>query len=407
MKKDFHLKFHTKHILEIFKTLHFIFEEKNYADKAIEKTMRANKKWGVKDRAFVSDTVYDIVRNWRLLLTVAGIENISSENNCWDLFGTWLLMRNFELPESGRFNSIHPEKVALKAKKYERIRAIRESFPDWLDKLCEKEVGAKWNNLARALNKKPSMFLRVNLLKTTLNDLQKLLAEEQVETFPVTWAPFALELKFSRNVFRTEAFRQGLFEVQDVASQMVADFLDVKPGMRVIDGCAGTGGKTIHLSSFMKNKGRIIALDTKDWKLAELKKRASRAGANIIETKMVESSKTTKRLNATADRVLLDVPCSGLGVLRRNPDSKWKISLEEIERVKKEQREILERYSHMTKIGGKLVYAVCSILPSEGEEQIKNFISKNPSWEFMGEKRYSPELMNCDGFYMALLERKK
>jgi 16S rRNA (cytosine967-C5)-methyltransferase len=251
--------------------------------------------------------------------------------------------------------------------------------------------------------------LRANSLKTNPKGLQQLLEAEKItETALVIWSPDAVELKFQRNVFRTDAFHKGMFEVQDAASQMVAEFLNVQPGMRVVDACAGAGGKTLHLAALMKNKGRIIALDVKNRKLEELKKRATRADVKIIETRFIDSSKIIKRLKDTADRLLLDVPCSGLGVLRRNPDSKWKMNLDEIDRVKKIQREILTNFSNITKVGGKMVYATCSILPSEGELQIKWFLEQaNNHWILLGEKRYSPEVHHADGFYMALLERIK
>ena len=202
-------------------------------------------------------------------------------------------------------------------------------------------------------------------------------------------------------------FKEGFFEVQDSASQMVADFLQVKPGMRVIDACAGTGGKSLHLAALMQNKGRLIALDNKTFKLEELKKRARRAGVSIIETKEIESTKTTKRLVSTADRLLLDLPCSGLGVLRRNPDAKWKLQPQEITNLIAQQREIMERFAPTVKPGGKMVYATCSILPMEGEDQIKWFVEKHAEhWILEGEKRYAPTQFDADGFYMALLTRK-
>ena len=390
----------------IFQALRLVFDEGNYIDRAIEKIMRANKKWGVRDRSYVAETVYEIVRNWRLLLTITDTEPVLNDTNLWTILGAWILLKGGKLPEEEKFKHININKLNAKLDNYRRVRKIIESYPDWLDELCERELGDYWDKLARALNVYPNMILRANTLKTDIKKLEALLLEQGIETHPIPWSPEALELRYSRNVFRTDAFRDGLFEVQDSASQMVSDFLDVKPGMRVVDACAGAGGKSLHLGALMKNKGRIIALDIKEFKLQELRKRSSRAGISIIESRVIDSTKIIKRLKDTADRVLLDVPCSGLGVLRRNPDSKWKLQAEEIERVKEVQKDILNRFSQITKVGGKMVYATCSILPSEGEEQVKSFLERNHNWKLLGEKRYAPEIYNCDGFYMALMERK-
>ncbi len=410
MTKNFYLKHHTYHIKAIFAALKDVFENNVFADKAIEKVMRANKKWDVRERAFVSDVTYDMIRNWRLLNTSAATEGKLTDKNLWMILGTYLIFDGYELPESEYFRNVNEKKVIAQLEKFSRIRKIRESVPDWLDVLGEQELGKSWDKTLRALNQRPSMVLRANSLLITPKELQQKLEEEEqiMESALVTWSPDAVELKFPRNVFRTEAFHKGLFEVQDAASQMVSEYLNVAPGMRVIDACAGAGGKTLHLAALMKNKGRIIAMDVKENKLAELKKRATRAEVKIVETRTIDSSKVVKRLKDSADRLLLDVPCSGLGVLRRNPDSKWKLSLEEIERVKGIQREILKSFSDMTKVGGKMVYATCSILPGEGEEQVKWFLNEvGDRWNFAGEKRYLPDVHHADGFYMALLERVK
>jgi len=411
MIKKFYLKHHLFHIKGIFTILIDVFEKGEYADKAIEKVMRFNKKWNVKERSFVADTTYDIIRNWRLLMEASRTEGKLSEKNLWTIFGTYLLFDGYVLPDDTKyFKSIDEAKTIAQLEKFQKFRRIRESIPDWLDTLGEKELGKQWDATIRALNQKPLMILRANSLLTTPKQLQQTLETEEniTETSLITWSPDAIELKYSRNVFRTQAFQKGLFEVQDAASQMVSEFLDAQPGMRVIDACAGSGGKTLHLAALMKNKGKIIALDTKEKKLQELKKRAARAQANIIEIRGIDSSKTIKRLKNVADRLLLDVPCSGLGVLRRNPDAKWKLTLEEVERMKTIQRELLMQYSSMTKPGGKMVYATCSILPGEGEEQIKWFINQTKGeWNFVGEKRYLPQIHHVDGFYMALLERVK
>lgn len=178
--------------------------------------------------------------------------------------------------------------------------------------------------------------------------------------------------------------------------------------MRVIDACAGAGGKALHLAAMMKNKGQLIALDIYQYKLRELKRRAKRAGAHNIETRHIDNNKVIKKLHGSADRVLLDAPCSGLGVLRRNPDAKWKLNPEFIDRVVLEQQQIVTQYAHMVKPGGKLVYVTCSILPQENEEQIAAFMETEIGKEFTLEKEQHlwPAVNGFDGFYMARLLRK-
>ena len=176
--------------------------------------------------------------------------------------------------------------------------------------------------------------------------------------------------------------------------------------MRVIDACAGAGGKTLHLAALMKNKGKLIAMDVEATKLTELQKRARRAGVSNLEIRTIDSSKTIKRLENSADRLLLDVPCSGLGVLKRNPDAKWKLSPEFIQNVRDLQQHILQDYCNMIKKQGLLVYSTCSILPSENEQQVERFLKNNEDkFELLEEKHHWPS-DGFDGFYMALFRRK-
>jgi 16S rRNA (cytosine967-C5)-methyltransferase len=196
-----------------------------------------------------------------------------------------------------------------------------------------------------------------------------------------------------------------LFEVQDASSQLVAAYLDVQPGMKVVDTCAGAGGKTLHLASLMENKGQLIAMDIYESKLKKLKIRARRNGAHNIDTKVIDSTKPIKKLYNKADRVLIDAPCSGIGVLRRNPDSKWKLQPEFLDEIRKTQQEILVQYSKMVKPGGKLVYATCSVLPSENQDQVKTFLKSNTEFTFVSDQKILASESGYDGFYMALLER--
>ena len=276
-----------------------------------------------------------------------------------------------------------------------------------MDELGVKEIGSRWDKEIHALNQPARVVLRVNTLKTNRYHLKKLLSVDGIETEILNSHPNALVLTERKNVFLTEAFKKGMFEVQDASSQLVAAFSEVEPGQRVIDTCAGAGGKTLHLAALMQNKGQIIALDIYGNKLKELKRRAKRGGAHNIDTRAIESSKTIKKLKNSADCVLIDAPCSGIGVLRRNPDAKWKLQPEFIEKLKATQSEILSAYSNMVKTGGKLVYATCSILPTENEKQVEEFLNNNTDFKLIKENNVSPEKSGFDGFYMALMERSE
>ncbi len=380
-----------------------IFVEGRYADKVIEKILKQNPKWGARDRRFIAETTYDIVRWYRLFRVLTKTD----EKDFWSLLGAWCIWNKVELPVWEEFEHLSKKHFWENYDKAENTRKLRESLPDWLDELGEAELGKQWDKEATALNEQAKVVLRVNTLKVSRAALQhQLEVEEGIQTEAPKEFKDALILAERQNIFTRPQFKDGLFEVQDGGSQLIAPYLQVLPGMRVVDACAGAGGKTLHIASLLENKGRIIALDTEQWKLDELKKRARRAGAGNIETRLIDSSKVIKRLENSADRVLLDVPCSGLGVLKRNPDAKWKLSLESINEVKLLQQKILADYSVMVKPGGMMVYATCSLLPSENKEQVQKFLTTHGDrFEFIKEEMVYPS-QGFDGFYMALLKRK-
>ena len=253
-----------------------------------------------------------------------------------------------------------------------------------------------------------SVILRTNTLKTTKDKLRDTLTELGIYTDSIKGHSQALRLEQRANVFTTEAFNSGWFEVQDASSQLVAEALDVKPGQRVVDCCAGAGGKTLHLAALMENKGQLIAMDIYANKLKELQRRAKRAGAFNIEPRHISSTKVIKKLHEKADRVLIDAPCSGLGVLRRNPDAKWKLQESFLEKITQTQRDILQDYSKMVKDGGKMVYATCSILPQENSQQVAHFLKSEAGANFTltREQKVYASKSGFDGFYIALLEKK-
>lgn len=386
----------------VVQSLQMIFEEGRYADKVIEKVLKQNPKWGARDRRFIAETTYDVVRWHRLLQTLTDTE----PNDYWKLIGCWCVLHEIPLPEWEEFKGLSEKKIHERLEKFRPIRRIYESVPDWMDTLGEQELGNRWGEELHALNEEAPVVLRTNTLKISARELKALLEQEGVTTNYINGLTDALVLQQRQNVFRLQAFKDGFFEVQDAASQLIAPFMKIEPGMRVIDACAGAGGKTLHIASYLQNKGRIIAMDVEGWKLDELKKRARRADAsNTIETRIIESSKTIKRLENSADRLLLDVPCSGLGVLKRNPDAKWKLTPEFIDEVRTLQQHILQDYCQMVKPGGLMVYSTCSILPSENQEQVKKFIESQPGkFELLNEHHAWPS-EGYDGFYMALLKR--
>lgn len=401
------MKLHRHLVEQVVASVTEIFATAKPADKVIERHLKNQRKWGSRDRKFFAESVYEMVRHWRRLWVRAGLDPAAYlDRDAIDEEQVWRVWARFEWERTGEL----PEWEELEGLRFSRggpelSRAVSQSIPDWIDEIGEKAFGGEWMKVLVALNKPADVFLRVNTLKADRQTVQRRLLDEGVETEPVPGVEAALRLPVRKNVFITASFRAGLFEVQDAASQAVAPLLDPKPGERVVDGCAGAGGKTLHLAALMKNKGRLLAMDIHEWKLNELRTRATRGGVDIVETRVIESTKTVKRLEASFDAVLLDVPCTGMGVLRRNPDTKWRLTPEELGRLVSLQSDLLALYSKMTKPGGRLVYATCSLLPVENEEQVRKFLERpeNAHWKLDQEHRSRPDRDGFDGFYAAKL----
>jgi 16S rRNA (cytosine967-C5)-methyltransferase len=403
------MKLHRTLVQAVIATLQEIFEGGQYADKAVEQVLKQNSRWGSRDRRFIAETVYEMVRWWRYFAEILSLRETPSVSDYYHLFAVQQLLSGQELPDWEEFNGsngcrIDATEVLKKAEHVKSIRKYRESVPDWLDETGSKELGeAVWTTELEALNKEAKVVLRVNELKTSRIQLQRLLTEQQVETLVMDDYPQALILLKRQHLHQLTEYRQGLFEIQDASSQLVAPFLQLQEGMNVIDACAGAGGKSLHIAACMKNKGTLISMDVEERKLQELKKRSERAGISIVQTKVINAG-VLKKLEGTADRLLLDVPCSGLGVLRRNPDTKWKLNPEFIQKIKHTQQGIIRDYSRMVKPGGLMVYATCSILPGENQQQVAQFLQTDKSFELMEDRKIMPS-DGFDGFYMAKLKR--
>jgi len=402
------MRLHRNLVFATINALNEIFNEGNYADKVVAKYLKTDKRWGSKDRKFVAETIYDIVRWKRLYAEIAEDKEPFDRDNLWRLLAVWAVLRGYNLPDLKQLEGTPARKIKGRFDELSKIRKYRESIPDWMDAIGFAELGEEtWTKEIAAQNEQAQVILRVNTLKISVQELQKKLAAEEITTQTLNDQKEALVLEERANVFMSPLFKEGYFEVQDASSQLVAPFLEVEPGMRVVDACAGAGGKTLHLASLMQNKGQIIAMDLYESKMKQLKLRAKRNGAFNIEYRIIDSTKVIKKLHDKADRVLIDAPCSGLGVLKRNPDSKWKLQESFIKDIKKTQQDILQNYSKMVKPGGLVVYATCSVLPSENQTQIKNFLQTEwgKNFTFVEEKILLAHQTGFDGFYMAKLKR--
>ena len=402
------MKLHRNLVFAVVDALNLIFNEEEYADKVVQKVLKFDKRWGARDRGFIAETTYEIVRYKRLYIEIAEVKAPFSRPNLFRIFAVWAVLRGIELPDWKQIEAVPSRKIKGRFDELSKIRKFKESIPDWIDEIGEKSLGEKrWTKEIHALNEQAEVILRANTLKTSKEELRKNLLENGIDCEPIQGYKDALKLVERANVFTTDAFQNGLFEVQDASSQLVAEFLDVKPGQRVIDTCAGAGGKTLHIAALMENKGQLIAMDIYENKLKELKRRAKRNGAFNIEPRVIDSTKVIKKLYGKADRILIDAPCTGLGVLRRNPDAKWKLQPEFLDKIKATQQEILRSYSKMLKPEGKMVYATCSILPQENNDQVKSFLASEEGKDFklVKENKIYASESGYDGFYMALLEK--
>jgi 16S rRNA (cytosine967-C5)-methyltransferase len=252
---------------------------------------------------------------------------------------------------------------------------LRHNLPDWLAGALREQLGDDFWPLVRALDEPAPLDLRVNLLKAKREDVQRSLATAGIEATPTPYSPWGLRVPGKPALQKLELFTQGLVEVQDEGSQLLALLTEPKRGEMVVDFCAGAGGKTLALGAAMRNTGRLYAFDVSGHRLAALKPRLARSGlANVHPAQIAhERDERIKRLAGKIDRVLVDAPCSGLGTLRRNPDLKWRQSPASVAELQVKQQAILASAARLVRPGGRLVYATCSLLAAENEQVVATF----------------------------------
>ncbi len=304
---------------------------------------------------------------------------------------------------------------------------VKYSFPDWIVSLFQKQFGRQLTEeLLQWFNQTPTTDIRVNLLKTTREEVQKRLQQEGIETETIPHLPQALRVKSpAGNLAETSAFKTGLFTIQDGSSQLVTHFLNPQPGEIVIDACAAPGGKTTHMAELMEDRGKIIAVELYPQRIAKIQENVQRLGLNSVEIHQGDS-RYLNQWEEMADRVLIDVPCSGLGILHRNPDIRWLRKPQQIQQLVELQTQLLENCSRWVKKGGILVYSTCTLNQAENEAIILSFLQSHPEWQWetkdselspiswlLSEKRgvsdsmvtVLPPIHHLDGFFMAKLRR--
>lgn len=396
------IQFHVINTLR--QTLSEILQKGYHADHMIDKYIRANPKWSPEERKFFVSTIYRILRHKTLL------SYLVSSDDLLQIIGADLLKNGFLLPARPEYANLKSEQIRQKMSE-EKSSAVEFSIPDWLDEIGRNDFQERWHSIAHSLTEEPSLYIRANGIKTTKKTLLMNLKKEGFQVVDLEKHSLkvadALDVKDKKNVFMSASYRSGDFEVQDIGSQYISTLMQLAPEVCVIDACAGSGGKSLHMASLMQNRGQIISMDIKPQKLKDLKTRADKAGAKIISTRLIDKPQVIASYKETADRLLLDVPCSGLGVLKRNPDTKWKMTPEQIDDLISIQRKILTEYTSMCKSGGLAVYATCSILKRENEDQIKWFLQQKvgQSWKLVSESRVWPDQHQSDGFYAAVLKK--
>ena len=392
------------------------------ADKQMESYFRAHRVMGVRDRGEVAETVYACLRHRRLLAHLAQSETAR------DLIAAHWLRDGISaraLEEAGYRGDARQLATRVRTLDLASLAFdIRASLPEWLAQRLLEQCGADETvTLADALNRPASVDLRVNTIKAKLAEVQQQLTEAGFDCDPTPYSPVGLRLRNRASVFRTKAFEQGLFEVQDEGSQLLSLMLEPKRGEMVVDFCAGAGGKTLHLGALMANSGSLYAFDVSAPRLERLTPRLRRAGLSNVRSVVIahERDARVQRLHGKIDRVLVDAPCSGTGTLRRNPDIKWR-SIDLPALVDTQQR-ILSAAAALLKPGGRLVYATCSLLAEENQAVIAKFLAEQPAFSVLpatevlarrhlsldataeGALRLLPHRHGTDGFYAIALAR--
>jgi 16S rRNA (cytosine967-C5)-methyltransferase len=418
--------------------------EGRLADRALDFTLRRKTHLYSTERRAVSERVYALLRRQRTvdyLLSHArpGFEQLGTTRQDVLRLAASRILHGEPMEAVARDSALAaadaqaleglPEAAAaLESLRADQRFPLVASLPDFLAAKFRETFGEEAARAADAMNERAPLTARVNLLKTDRAALQKRLAAEGVDSQPTPLSPMGLWLETRVNIFSLESFRDGLLELQDEGSQLLGMLVDAPP-TRVVDACAGAGGKTLQLAAQMKNRGDLHALDVDEGRIDELRKRARRAGVHNVRAQVIppegpSADESITPLKDKADRVLVDAPCSGTGTYRRKPDARYRITPEDLAHHVARQKALLDRFSTLVKPGGRLIYGTCSILREENEAVVEDFLARHPDFSVrpvsqelgpeLGPQvssgpflRLAPHQHGTDGFFGAILVRAK
>ena len=414
------------------------------ADLVANAYFRARRFIGGGDRRAVSDRVWSILRRYGQLAWWLERTRHPDRGGRAIVAADLMLVEGLDMPgleamfDGGTYRPSRLDEAEYRALRQmeghslphpEQPDWVRLNIQEWVAPHFREAYGEGWGREVAALDTPPPVDLRVNRLKATVEQAREALARDGIETEPMRYAPDGLRLRRRLSVVKGEAFQNGLVEIQDEGSQLVAELVDAQPGMQVADYCAGAGGKTLAIAAGMNNKGRVVAMDVYESRLDRSAQRLRRAGAHNVERRAIDADnrKWLKRQAGAFDRVLVDAPCTGTGTWRRNPDGRWTLQPKDLEELLPKQSAILDAASKLVKPGGGLIYATCSVLPAENEKQIAAFLERNDRFEVVPVGalwrdvlstepppevengpylRLSPLKHGTDGFFAAALVRK-
>lgn len=414
-----------------FQILLEVEEEKAFSNLSSNKYIKQN---NPENPAFVRELVYGVLANKLLLdyylnlLIPSGIEKVKKREKTLLRMGLYQLKFMKNIPQyaavnetvslakslcrgrEGFINGVlrgyikKQGELQLPCDDTDEILSVKYSFSPWIIKMWKKQYGQESTiKLMEASNSRPVLCIRVNLMKTTVEELSHLLSEKGMVVDKGRYSDIVLYISGS-NILDLEEYKKGLFSIQDETSVLACQYLEPRPGDLVIDTCASPGGKTSAIGEMMDNRGKIISCDIYPHKLELIKKQADRLGITIIETKLLNGIKGDKALSGKADKVLVDAPCSGLGVIRKKPEIKYK-EQKDIQKLIKVQSDILNNASYYVKPNGVLLYSTCTINKDENDEQIEKFIKTHEDFEILYEKQFLPT-EGLDGFFICKMMKK-